>query len=228
MKKNIFYIMLMLLTSAVTFSSCDDDSSAGVTRITYYPVLSLKGDATMYVDKGSAFTDPGCAAELNGEDVSSQVAVVGSVDTSKSGIYTITYSAANEDGFSASVSRRVIVTDPNDAVEGVYTTSSVTCNGSAKYDGQYEIIVLNNGDGTYSVSDLLGGWYAQGRGYGDNYAMTGNISVSANGAVAMIDSHISGWGDSLVKFFGNFDATTGFTWDAEYVQSMVFHVVMNK
>ena len=38
MKKNIFYIMLLLLTSAVSFTSCDDDSSAGVTSITYYPV----------------------------------------------------------------------------------------------------------------------------------------------------------------------------------------------
>ena len=94
MKKNIFYIMLLLLTSAVSFTSCDDDSSAGVTSITYYPVLTLKGDATMYADKGAAFTDPGCAGELNGEDISSQLVVTGTVNTAKSGIYTLTYSAS--------------------------------------------------------------------------------------------------------------------------------------
>lgn len=220
--------MLMLLVSVVTFTSCDDDSSAGHTHITYYPVLSMQGDETIYLDKGATFTDPGCKAELNGEDISSQVVISGSVDTSKSGVYNLTYSAVNEDGFSASVSRRIIVTDPNNAVEGVYTTSSVTCNGSNKYDGHYEVIVLSNGDGTYSVSDLLGGWYAQGRGYGSKYAMSGTISLDAEGKVTMIDSYISGWGDGLVSLEGTFDSTTGFVWDAEYVQSMVFHIAMNK
>lgn len=228
MKKNIFYMMLMLLVSVVTFTSCDDDSSAGYTRITYYPVLSMQGDETIYLDKGATFTDPGCTAELNGEDISSQLVVRGSVDTSKSGVYNLSYSAVNADGFSASVSRTVIVTDPTDAVEGVYTTSSVTCNGSNKYDGNYEILVLNNGDGTYSVSDLLGGWYDQGRGYGSNYAMAGTISVADDGTVTMLDSHIAGWGDSLLGFDGRFDATSGFVWDAEYVSSMMFHIEMNK
>lgn len=229
MKKNIFYIMLLLLTSAVTFSSCDDDSSAGVTKITYYPVLTLNGDATMYVDKGAAFTDPGCAGEMNGEDISSQIKVSGSVDTSKSGIYTLTYSATNADGFSASASRTVVVTDPTDAHEGVFTTTSVTCNGSNKYDGHYEIIILGNGDGTYSVTDLLGGWYAQGRAYGDNYAMKGVVTIADDGTMTLKSSHIAGWGDSLVDFSGKYDAATGtYTWDSEYVQSMKFHIVLGK
>ncbi len=229
MKKNILYIMLLLLTSVVAFTSCDNDSSAGHTRITYYPVLSVNGGSTMYVNKGAAFTDPGCAAELNGQDIASQVKVSGSVDTSKSGVYTLTYSAVNEDGFSASVSRRVIVTDPADAVEGIYYTTSVTCNGSSKYDGAYEILVIGNGDGTYSVTDLLGGWYAQGRGYGSNYAMVGIVKVAADGTVSMLNSSIAGWGDSLLGFEGTYDAENyGFSWDAEYVSSLVFHVEMSK
>lgn len=229
MKKNIFYIMLLLLTSAAAFTSCDDDSSAGVTRITYYPVLTLKGDATMHVDKGAAFNDPGCAAEMNGEDVTAQVVASGAVNTAKSGVYTITYSCVNADGFSASTSRTVIVTDPNDAKEGVFTTSSVTCNGSNKYDGNYEIVITSNDDGTYRVSDLLGGWYDQGRGYGSNYAMTGNVSFAGDGTMTLLNSFIGGWGDSLVDFSGKFDAATStYTWDAEYVSSMKFHVVLGK
>lgn len=229
MKKNIFYIMLLLLASATTFTSCDDESSAGVTRITYYPVLTLQGDGTMHVDKGTTFVDPGCAAEMNGEDFSSQVVVSGTVNTAKSGIYTLTYSAVNADGFSAYTSRTVIVTDPKDAKEGVFVTSSVTCNGSTKYDGNYDIVITSNDDGTYHVSDLLGGWYAQGRGYGDNYAMNGNVSFAEDGSMTLLDSSIAGWGDSLVDFSGKFDAATStYTWDAEYVSSMKFHVVLGK
>ena len=229
MKKNIFYIMLLLLTSAATFTSCDNDSSAGVTRITYYPVLTLQGDATMHVDKGTAFADPGCKAELNGEDITSQVVTNSNVDTSKSGVYTVTYSAVNSDGFSASASRTVIVTNPADAKEGVFTTSALTCNGSTKYAGNYDIVITSNDNGTYHVTDLLGGWYAQGRGYGDNYAMVGNVSFAEDGSMNLVDSEIAGWGDSLVDFSGKFDSSTGsYTWDATYVSSMVFHVELSK
>lgn len=232
MKKNIFYIMLLLLTSVVTFTSCDNDSSAGVTRITYYPVLTLNGDATMYADKGASFTDPGCAAEMNGEDISSQVVVSGTVNTAKSGVYTLTYSATNADGFSASASRTVIVTDPTDAKEGVFYSDA---NSYRDYSGQkafgasYEIVITNNDDGTYHVSDLLGGWYSQRAGYGTNYNMEGDVTIADDGTMTLENSHIAGWGDGLVDFSGKFDAATStYTWDAEYVSSMKFHVILNK
>ena len=232
MKKNIFYIMLLLLTSAVTFTSCDNDSSAGVTRITYYPVLTLNGDATMYADKGASFTDPGCAAEMNGEDISSQVVVSGTVNTAKSGVYTLTYSATNADGFSASASRTVIVTDPTDAKEGVFYSDA---NSYRDYSGQkafgasYEIVITNNDDGTYHVSDLLGGWYSQRAGYGTNYNMEGDVTIADDGTMTLENSHIAGWGDGLVDFSGKFDAaTSSYTWDAEYVSSMKFHIILNK
>lgn len=233
MKKNIFYIMLLLLTSAVSFTSCDDDSSAGVTSITYYPVLTLKGDATMYADKGAAFTDPGCAGDLNGEDISSQLKVTGTVDTSKSGIYTLTYSATNADGFSASVSRTVIVTDPTDAKEGVFYTDAANSyrdySGNKAFGDNFEIIIINNGDGTYHVSDLLGGWYSQKAAYGSNYNMEGDVKFAEDGTMTLLNSLIGGWGDSLVGFSGKFDAaSSSYTWDAEYVSSMKFHVVLNK
>lgn len=233
MKKNIFYLMLMLLTSVLTFTSCDNDSSAGYTRITYYPVLSMQGDETMYIDKGTTFTDPGCTAELNGEDVTSQIVTKGTVNTAKSGVYNLSYSVANEDGFSATASRTVIVTDPADATEGVFTSDA---NSYRDYNGantpfgsNFEVIIINNGDGTYHVEDLLGGWYSQRAGYGTTYNMDGTISMDSEGNLTLISSLIGGWNDGLVDFSGKFDAATGtYTWDAEYVQEMKFHVVLNK
>lgn len=234
MKKNIFYMMLMLLVSVVTFTSCDDDSSAGHTRITYYPVLKMLGDETIYLDKGATFTDPGCTAELNGEDVTSQIEVKGSVNTAKSGIYNLNYSVVNVDGFSASASRTVIVTDPNDATEGFFYSDGE--NSYREYNGanttfgrNFEVIIINNGDGTYHVEDLLGGWYSQRAGYGTNYNMDGTIAMDSEGNLTLISSLIGGWKDGLVDFSGKFDAATGtYIWDAEYVQEMKFHVVLSK
>lgn len=233
MKKNIFYIMLLLLTSATTLTSCDDDSSAGVTRITYYPVLTLQGEATMHVDKGTTFNDPGCSAEMNGEDVTSQVVTSGTVNTAKSGVYTVTYSAVNADGFSASTSRTVIVTDPNDVKEGVFHSDPASFrdyNGAqVAFGSDFEVVITNNDNGTYHVTDLLGGWYSQRIGYGDNYNMEGDVTIADDGTMTLLNSLIGGWGDSLVDFSGKFDAATStYTWDAEYVSSMKFHVVLGK
>lgn len=231
MRKNIFYIMLL---AALTFSftSCENNSSEGLTRITYYPVLTMQGDATMYVDKGTSFNDPGCTAELNGEDVSSQINVNSNVNAAKSGVYTVTYSVTNEDGFSASASRTVIVTDPNDACEGVFYTTSDSYreySSNVAYGNNYEVIITNNDDGTYKVSDFLGGWYAQRAGYGSNYAMVGYMTVNADGTLSLVSSSIAGWGDSLVDFTGKFDSAAGtYTWCAEYVSSMKFNVTLTK
>ena len=225
--------MLLLLTSAVTFSSCDNDSSAGMTRITYYPVLTLNGYTQMEVDKGATFTDPGCKGEMNGEDITSQVITSGTVDTSKSGIYTLTYSATNADGFSASTSRTVIVTDPNDPREGIFSTDPTSYRdygGQKAFGASYEVVITATEAGTYHATDLFGGWYSQRAGYGSNYNMDGNFSVADDGTLTLAYSLIAGWGDSLDDLVGQFDAATGtYTWDAYYYGSaMVFHVILSK
>ena len=102
MKKNILYTMLFALV-ALVMTSCGDKKSEGLSRITYYPSIELNGDSYLVWDKGMAYEDPGYVSELNGEDVTSQVTVSGSVDVNKSGIYTLTYTTVkNEDGFDAS------------------------------------------------------------------------------------------------------------------------------
>ncbi len=214
--------------------SCEEKSK-DKSWITYYPDLVLEGDATIYVDKGSEFVDPGYTATLNGVDVSDQVVVTSNVNTSVSGVYTITYSITNEDGFSSSATRTVIVTDPNDAIEGVYDTDPDLCyrdnsgtTDNAYYATSWEILVFNNGDGTYSIDDLLGGYYYYGRNYGSAYAMEATVTIADDGTMGLVDSYVAGWGDSALGLDGAFDADTQtFTWDVEYV-TYIFHVVMTK
>ena len=202
--------MLAMVSFALT--SCGDKDSEGKSRFTYYPVLELDGDEYMVVDKGSTFQDPGFSATLNGEDVSSQVTVNSNVNTGKSGIYTVVYSIVNSDGISASAKRTVVVLDPNNAVEGFYlvtpTSYRLRQGAQVAYGRAFEILIIDNGDGSYDIDDMLGGWYCQRAGYGTKYAMEATITIADDGTVDCIYNYVPGWGDGLDDFEGTFDAAT--------------------
>ncbi len=233
MKNNKFLLIALGVLASFMLASCDEDTE-GVTGITYYPVLELDGETYMIVDKGTAYEEPGYTATLNGEDVTDQVTVTSTVDTSTSGVYSVTYSITNEDGFASTSSRTVVVLDANDPVEGIYDTDPACYrlyNGNqTAYSYSFEILVIGEGDGVYYVEDLLGGWYCQRAGYGTNYAMEGYIYVS-DGTVELLDSYVPGWGDTA-EFMsdGTWDEETGtLSWMIEYTTyPMDFYVTMYK
>lgn len=233
MKSKLIYLMMIAMV-AVSMAGCDDESTAGMTRITYYPELTLEGATTLYLDKGNTFADPGYAATLNGEDVTDDVKVTSNVDTANSGVYSISYSITNADGFASTASRTVIVTDPADAVEGVYDVDPASyrlrAGAQVAYGGSYTVLILNKNDGTYSIDDLLAGWYCVRANYGTRYAMQGTITVS-DGVVSLVNSYIAGWGDSATSLTdGTFDAATGtMVYNLEYTDTpMNFYVTMYK
>jgi hypothetical protein len=208
MKKNILYTMLFALV-ALVMTSCGDKKSEGLSRITYYPSIQLKGDSYLVWEKGVAYEEPGYVSELNGEDVTSQVTVSGAVDVNKSGIYTLTYTTVkNSDGFDASASRTVVVLDSSSAIEGFYMNQATSNSNGTAYGKNFQVLVIDNGDGTISVDDLLGGWYCQRAGYGTKYAMSGVLGVAEDGTLTLIESYVPGWGDGLDSFEGKFDAAT--------------------
>lgn len=233
MKSKLLYLMVFALAT-VSLASCDDESTAGLTRITYYPELTMEGPATVYVDKGTTFTDPGYSAILDGEDVTDQVQVNSNVNMAASGVYSISYAVTNDDGFSSTASRTVVVTDPNDPIEGIYDTdpnSYRSYNGVTPYGASYVILIFNNGDGTYTLQDMLGGWYWYRANYGTDYALEGIISVPGDGTFTLISSFLIGWGDEANYMAnGRHDAATGtFSWQLNYTDySMDFFVTMTK
>ena len=204
---------MMLALVCFVLTSCGDKDSEGLSRFTYYPQLELKGGQRVVVDKGTTFQDPGFTAILNGEDVSSQVAVSSNVNTAVSGVYTVVYSIMNEDGIAANAKRTVVVLDPNDPIEGFYMNQAsgnrVYNGNTVAYGRDFEILMIGNGDGSYDVDDLFGGWYCQRAGYGSNYAMGGTIAIKDDGSVVCLESYLIGWGDSLDDFSGTYDAATG-------------------
>ena len=211
---------MLFAVVALLVTSCGDKETEGKSRFTYYPTIELEGDTYLVWDKGTPFVDPGYVSTMNGEDVTAEVMISGTPDVNKSGIYTMTYTTKkNDDGFDASASRTVVVLDPNSAVEGFYLTqpdSYRTYNGNeVAFGNSFEILVIDNGDGTLYVDDLFGGWYCQRAGYGTKYAMGGTISLAADGTVGLISSLVPGWGDGLDDLTGSY-ADGVFTVDAVY------------
>jgi hypothetical protein len=128
---------VLLLAAFVTIiASCSKDSiisthdRVGISKVTYYPILTLTGNSIIAVPNGTAYTDPGVKAEAAGAEV--PVTTNGTVDSNTDGVYTLTYSATNSDGYSASATRTVVVyTTASDAaandLSGNYARTS---NGS--------------------------------------------------------------------------------------------------
>ena len=84
------------------------------------PVVTLIGGDPITICQGPPFVDPGATAmdDCSG-DVSGSIVVTGTVDENVPGTYILTYTATDECGNSASITRTVIV----DAIDLILTTS---------------------------------------------------------------------------------------------------------
>ena len=211
MKKNIFFAMMFALV-CFALTSCGDKDSEGKSRFTYYAVLEMNGDANMTTPVGVAFTDPGCVATMAGEDVSDKIQITGSVNTNQLGFYKLSYKVVNDDGFSASASRTVAVVDPNNFGSAYFGESQY---GSRHYYNS-PIIVKDNGDGTYTINDLAGGFYCYGRypgydAYGYDFFLESVIKLEADNTITLVDQNPNDWywEEPIEITEGTYDPATG-------------------
>lgn len=142
------------------------------------PVLTLLGEATVQVECGGAFTDPGATAtDACAGDLDPAISVSGTVNTNAPGDYTLEYAVSDTTGNTASANRTVQVRDTtppvltlNGAAEiGLECGAEFTdpgaaavdaCDGDAGSDIVVTGAVLSREPGeytlTYSVSDGAG------------------------------------------------------------------------
>lgn len=110
-KRYSFFAVVIVLIALI--SSCKKDpiintpDRVGISKVTHFPILTITGQTNMAVPNGGTFTDPGVTAKVGSDDV--PVTTSGTVNTSQDGVYTISYSAVNSDGFSATTYRTVAV-----------------------------------------------------------------------------------------------------------------------
>ncbi|WP_353717919.1 DUF5011 domain-containing protein [Dyadobacter sp. 676] len=126
MKKGI-KLLMVALTLFAAFSCDEDKVTEGISTITYYPIITLKGDQWNVVKVGGTFTDAGATAKEGDKDI--EVKVTGSVDTKTPGVYVIQYDAVNKDGYSSTEYRYVGVI--SNAAWGVDISGSYKRNAGA-------------------------------------------------------------------------------------------------
>lgn len=221
--KKIFISFMCVL--GLSLSSCDTESTGDVSRITVFPEISIVGDATLYTVAGEPFNDPGATASIGGSAIDFET--VGSVDTNTPGIYNLSYTAVNSDGFEAAAARTVIVYENDDPIAGVY-------NGIRDNRGVGgTVLISTRSDGNYDITDFLAGFYHYGLGYGPAYSFPGVISVNG-GVVTNVTLGQGGFGPvsiqngsadtsgtaPVLKWFGQLDDYAPFGFDVTLTRAL--------
>ena len=208
--KKIYLYGLMLCATVMGMTSCSKDEHTD-TRVTHFATIELKGEDFMVMNVGEPYTEPGYTAMEGTEDISSKVVVSGAVDSNKGGFYTLTYTAANKDNFSASAKRTVMVKNSKSLASAYLGESQY---GSRHYYNA-PIVISDNGDGTYTIDDIAGGFYFYGRypGYEPTYYfhLEAVIKLNADNSIELVSCDGSKWywGDPITITSGSYDPATG-------------------
>ncbi len=105
--KNKLIKVVSLVCSIVLFVSCSEERPI-TSDITFFPTFEF--ESLVIVAVGDTFT-PSAMATEGGTEL--PVTISGSADTNTIGVYTITYSATNSDGFDGAETQTVVVHDPS-------------------------------------------------------------------------------------------------------------------
>lgn len=228
----IFHYLLIATLILLNYSC--EKVTEGVSKITTYVTFDLAGGSVVTFAQGT-YAAPSYKAFEGTTDVTSSVTVTGTVNGNEIGLYTLTYSAVNSDGFPSSSDQTIIIYDPaapTTDFTGNYSSEVVRNNGES-YSG-LKVTVTKMAPGFFYVSDFLGGFYDQGRGYGidygPGYTMEGYMQLNADNTLTLVSSHSPTFGDSLDDLIdGVYDPVTGnLSWDAQYLGVYDFVVTLTK
>ena len=124
------------LSSSVTYAPTNyctehNESNSGNTSETEdkAPTITLNGDANITINVGDTYTEKGATAKDDKDgDISSKISISGTVNTSKAGTYTITYTVTNSIGKSATVKRTIVVKDNSTHNDNTSKTNTINDN----------------------------------------------------------------------------------------------------
>jgi len=193
--------------TTVTFSSTDESGNTGFNTATVMvidqtiPVITLNG-GMVTIDLNVTYVEPGASASDNVDgDISSNVVVTGSVDSTTVGTYTLTYNVSDAAGNSANtLSRTVIVQDsglidtdgdgvpdvddafPNDATESVDTDGDGIGNNADTDDDNDGIADELDGDPlNANIGDITP----------PEFSALSEVTINAEGLLTDITQHIN-------------------------------------
>lgn len=223
-------------------SSCDPSVEAlgfdDMSEVTYLPLITLEGGDVDLACDATSYTDPGAVASAGGNEIELITNVSGTYYGSSTvdgpDIYSVSYSAFNDDDIPATAFRSVFWPPCNGdfvtSIAGVYTCSMTRTPGYATSDIG-PILIRDMGDGVFGISDAIGGWYEHEYGYGPAYAATG-MTVTANDIAANDFTHndvigVGAFGGSLgMTSFSVDPATKTISYTVEWSFGYVWEITL--
>ena len=183
-----------------------DGNGGGSPEDTTAPVITLSGPTEINVEQGTSFADPGASAQ-DDVDGSLSVTVSGSVDIDTAGTYTLTYSASDSAGNTASVSRTIVVADTTPPLVTLVGSASITLDFDAPYS-ESGANATDNVDGVLPV--VIEGSVGSAAGtYRLTYSATdaaGNTGTVERVVTVLAEDALSEGGDQTVFVDGQVDS----------------------
>jgi len=139
--------------AASVLTACDVESTGDVSFVTNYAVFDF--ESVVVIPLGGTFS-PSATASEDGTDL--PVTTTESVNTNIVGIYDVTYSATNSDGFEASAFQTVVVHDPS--IIGTDVSGAIQDVGRPERTGVITLV-----EGTTSI------FHASDFGFGGTFPM---------------------------------------------------------
>jgi len=215
----MFSILGLIFTSCEPSVTADGEYNSSVP--TFLPLITLEGgDVTLACDVTS-YSDPGAVASAGGVELDLTTDIVGTYwgSTTVDGpdIYSVSYSAFNDDGIPATNFREVfwppcsgdLVTD----IAGVYEVTSLVRTPGYSTGGLGPYLIVNLGGGQYGISDAIGSWYDKEYGYGPDYCAKGLIiqanDIAANDFTLNVTTSTLPWGGTVQLTDFSVDAGAG-------------------
>jgi hypothetical protein len=220
MRTRYIYFSFLFLTCI----ACNKDNfnyppdTVGISKIIYFPTISIKGDKYIIFQQNAPFVDPGATATLTGKDISFTV-TPSTINTAVPGVYQLTYSAVNAQGFAATDTRTVVVVPTSvslDAIvaandfSGTYlraatgVTSTWTKIGNGVYivenpggagiGAGYQVVGVNYSGNTISIPVQFSA------SYGGNISADNATYSNGNPAMYAWVFHATNYGTSLRTF----------------------------
>jgi len=146
-KRLILLPALLMAVTTLIFTGCskDEDTTA--------PVITLNGDATMEIDLQEAYSEPGANA-IDGEDGDVTVSITGTVNNDLKGDYTITYTATDGAGNTATEERIVTVVNSADFLAGTYLDAVDDCQSTPPSIFDAIVTTSNTDNGKFTVNNF--------------------------------------------------------------------------
>ena len=201
----------LIIVFSLFLYTCNKETE-GLSKVTTPCHVELLGGETVLVEIGTQFVEPGYEAFEGEKDVTSNVVVSGTLDINMPGLYTKRYMIENSDGAVTIAKRLVVVYDPASAT-GLYKVSkeshrNTNPSSSPEYASEPVLLIYQEKSGAYNISDLFGGYYSIGRGYGPFYETSGSVKINKDGSVSLVASRTTPWGDKFSSVEGTYDAAS--------------------